>query len=339
MIVSRMIRTLVSLITTLAILHLAAPASEGQRAARVYRIGLLSSTPAPFFMEPFAAEMRERGWVEGQHFTWERRFTGANPNSATVLARELVDLQVDVIVTAITGNAIAARRASARIPIVMVSSGYPVEAGLAQSLAMPGGNVTGNATYVGGKVFGKYLEFLRTLSPRLTRLGVLWDYVPPAATPQEVDLALGELKRAALALRITVKLREVRAKTDVDHALADFAKDRVDALFVTSGPVHADAEIAGPIIEFARRQRIPTMSDFAGGFFKHGGLLAYSPSPAALGRRAAYFVDRILRGANPADLPIEQPSKFDVIINARTARAIGLTIPPALLAQADQIIE
>jgi putative ABC transport system substrate-binding protein len=221
----------------------------------------------------------------------------------------------------------------------MMSSGYPVEAGLAQSLRMPGGNVTGNATYVDGKVFGKYLEFLRILSPRLTRLGVLWDYVPPAATTQEAALALSELNRAARALGITVKLREVRGKSDVDHALAGFAKDRVDALFVTSGPVHADPETAEAIIASARRQRIPTMSDFAGGFFTHGGLLVYSPSPAALGRRAAYFVDRILRGARPADLPIEHPSKFDLIINARTARAIGLTIPPALLAQADQIIE
>src|SRR5262245_14312311 len=125
-IATKAIRRLASLITILAVLHIAAPVSEGQPAHRVYRIGLLSPTPAPFLMEPFAAEMRERGWVEGQHYTWERRFTGANPNSATELARELVALQVDIIVTAVTGNAIAARRASAQIPIVMVSSGYPV---------------------------------------------------------------------------------------------------------------------------------------------------------------------------------------------------------------------
>lgn len=151
-------------------------------------------------MEPFAAEMRERGWVEGLNFTGERRFTGADPSMAPALARELVALRVDVTVTAITGSAIATRRASSQIPIVMVSSGYPVEAGLAHSLGIPGGNVTGNATYVGGKVFGKYLELGRVLPPHLTRLGVLWDYLPPVATVQEAGLALEELKRAALTL-------------------------------------------------------------------------------------------------------------------------------------------
>jgi putative ABC transport system substrate-binding protein len=166
-------------------------AGEAQQLGKVYRIGLLSPSPALFLIEPFLVEMRDLGWVEGQHFTMERRIAGPRLDVAEALARELVDLDVDVIVTVVSGAAVAARRATARVPIVMVTSGYPVEAGLAESLARPGGNVTGNSPYVGGEVFGKYVELLRTISPRMTRLGVLWDYLPPVPTRAEADLSRG----------------------------------------------------------------------------------------------------------------------------------------------------
>jgi putative ABC transport system substrate-binding protein len=311
---------------------------SGQPEAKRYRIGLLSASPAPFFMEPFSAEFRDLGWHEGSHFTWERRFTGGRPESAFKLARELVDLRADVILTMITGNALAAQQASTRIPVVMVSSGYPVEAGLAESLSRPGRNVTGNTSHVEG-LFGKYPEFLRVLSPQLSRLAVVWDYLPPAATTREEELALDEMAHAARRMGITVSVRRVRGKADVDGALTAFASAGIGALFVTSGPVHAQPEVAQLIAGFAQRRRIPTMTDFAGAFFNQGGLMAYSASPAALGRRAAHFVDRILRGANPGDLPIERPSKFDLIINLKMAQAIGLTIPQSLLLRADQLIE
>jgi putative ABC transport system substrate-binding protein len=307
-------------------------AGGGQaQSGKVYRVGLLSPSPALFLVEPFLAEMRELGWVEGQHFTLERRFAGPRLDAADTLARELVDL--------VSGTAVAARRATTRVPIVMITSGYPVEAGLAESLARPGGNVTGNSPYVGGEVFGKYVELLRTLSPRMTRLGVLWDYLPPVATRVETDLSVGELRRAAQAFGITLVTWEVRAATDIEDALAAFAKGRSEALFVSSGPVHALPEVASRVADFAVRRRIPTISDLAGGFFRQGGLMAYSPNPAALGRRAAYFVDRILRGARPGDLPIERPAKFDLVAHARLARTLGLTIPPVLLLRADQVID
>ena len=248
-------------------------------------------------------------------------------------------LKVDVIVTIVTGNAAAAKRATAEIPIVMMTSGYPVEVGLVKSYARPGGNVTGNSIYAGEGLFAKHPEILKMAVPHLARLAVLWNYIPPIVEVGEGELALAELKRAATTLGMAVRVWETRRSEDVESALAAISADRPDALYVTGGTVHAQPQTADRIVKFAEERRLPTMTDFAGAVFSAGILMTYSANLRELGRQTARLVDRILRGARPADLPIERPSKFDLIINLKTAKALGLTIPPSLLLRADQVIE
>jgi putative ABC transport system substrate-binding protein len=254
-------------------------------------------------------------------------------------ARELVALNVDVIVTSITGRAVAASRVTSTIPIVMITSGYPVEAGLVKSCARPGGNVTGNSIYAGTGIFGKHIEILKTLQPRLTRLAVLWSYVPPIAHVGEGEMGLDELTRAASAAGMALRVIYTRTREDIEAALRTLSQERADALYVTGSPIHADARIAKAIADFAIERRMPSMSDFVGGAFAAGLLVTYSANVPLLSRQAAGFVDRILRGASPRDLPIERPSKFDLVLNMKTAKALGLTIPPSLLLRADQVIE
>lgn len=323
-----------------ALVLLAAPESAGaQPAGKTYRIGVLGYVHPPVLREPLVAGMREHGWIEGRHFVLEWRFTEGKPERADALARELVNLKVDLIVTFSTPLAVSARRATGTIPVVMALSGYPVETGLAASLARPGGNVTGNSAWAGGELWGKHVELLRQLVPGMTRLAVLWDWVPPAITHEERTVSLGAFQRAASALGVTLRLLEIRTPEDLDRALTTLAGERVDALFATSGPVHAQPPTSTRIVELSLARRLPTMTDLSGRFFRAGILMTYSPSLADLTRRAAFFVDRILRGAKPGDLPIEQAAKLDLIINLKTAKAIGLTIPPALLLRADQVIE
>ncbi len=314
---------------------LAAPhVAHAQQAGKVYRIGWLAGAPnPPERWKVFLDAMRERGWIEGQNFTTE--FRVVEFARAEAAARELVNLKVDLLLTVNTSNAWAARRATSTVPIVMVTSGYPVETGLAASLARPGGNVTGNASYAGGEMWGKYIELFRELVPRMTRLALLWGYTPPAFLQEEIAPAVEYMKQAAQSLGVTMPLWEIRTATDVEPALAAIAGQRVDALFVTAGPA-TYAERAR-IREFALKHRVPTMSDY---FTKAdaGILLTYPARIADLFRGAAYFVDRILRGARPGDLPIQLPSRFDMIINLKTAKALGLTIPPSVLGRADQVI-
>jgi putative ABC transport system substrate-binding protein len=320
---------------------MAARAASAQPPAKVYRIGILGPHPrgTSTIMDSCFEALREAGWVEGRDFKVEWRNTGGDPVRVNAGARELVALNVDVIVTIVTGHAVAARRATAEIPIVMATSGYPVEVGLVKSYARPGGNVTGNSVYAGKELLGKHAEILKVLVPRLARLAVLWDYIPPIVEVGEGEPALTELKQAAATLGIAVTVWETRRSEDVESALAAISGDRPDALYVTSGPVHTQPQTTGRIVQFAQERRLPTMTDLAGGVFRAGALMTYSANVRALGRQTARFVDQILRGARPGDLPIERPSKFDLIINLRTAKALGLTIPPSLLLRADQIIE
>lgn len=311
-------------------------AASAQRGAKVYRIGVLFSLPAPVMMTRFAEGLRELGWFEGHDFAVESRFTGEAPEGADRAARELAAQKVDVILTSGTGNAVAAMRATAEIPIVMIASGYPVEVGLVKSYARPGGNVTGNSIYAGTELFGKHVEILKTLLPRMQRLAVLWGWVPPVAYVGEGELALEELKRAANTLDVGVHVWETRRVEDVESALRAVSTDRAGALYVSGSPVHR--RTAAKIVEFARKQRLPTMTDVPA-LFEAGILVTYAANPATLARQAAAFVDRILRGARPAELPIERPSKLDLMINLKAAKAIGLTIPQSLLMRADRVIE
>jgi putative ABC transport system substrate-binding protein len=310
--------------------------AHAQRGAKVYRIGVLSPVHVQAYMTPFVEGLRELGWVEGRDFMLEYRFSGNTLGGPDTAARELVALKVDVIVTLVTGNAVAARRATDETPIVMMNSGYPVEVGLAKSYGRPGANVTGNTVYAGTEVFGKHVEILKTLLPRMRRLAVLWGYVSPFVHPREGELALEELKRAATTLGVTVRVLETRRAEDVESALKAASAEAADALYVSGGSVHL--QVAQRIVEFALARRLPTMTDVRP-VFQAGMLLTYSASPAVLARQAAGFVDRILRGARPSELPIERPSKMDLIINLKTAKDLGLTIPPSLLLRADQVIE
>jgi putative ABC transport system substrate-binding protein len=313
-------------------------AAAAQPPGKAYRLGILGLAREHPLIGPFFDALREVGWVDGRNLSVEFRPTGGDPARADAAARELVALKVDLIVTYVTGNAVAAKRNTADIPIVMLTSGYPVEVGLAASYARPGGNLTGNTAYAGTGFFGKHVEILKTLVPRLSRLAVIWSYLPPIVEGAEGDLALTELKQAAATLGIATQVLETKlTPEDVDRALATISAARVDALFVSA--VTGLPEIAGRIVKFAQERRLPAITDFAANLTRAGILITYSANTGAIVRQTARFVDRILRGARPGELPIERPSKFDLIINVKTAKSIRLVIPPSLLLRADQVIE
>ena len=274
--------------------------ARAQASKSVYRIGILSPGPVPHRTDPLIAALHERGWVVGRNLLVEFRDTQGDPRRAEALAAELVDARVDVIVTNVTTTAMAARRATSIVPIVMLTSGFPVEAGLAKSLARPGGNVTGMTAYAGGgALFGKYVQLLHELVPSLRELGVLWGYAPPGYRMEQVAPATDELHRAARALNVTVRFWPTGTDGAVATALAAAADLPLDALFVTAGVIHGSAESRPKIVEFVQRRRLPTLTDSAGTFFAAGGVLAYSADPKEMSARAAHFIDQILRGAKP----------------------------------------
>jgi len=317
----------------------AAPlAAEAQQGRKVYRLGLLATRPTPLILDPFVAEMQKYGWTQDRDYTLEARFTEGYYQRAPALAAELVNRPVDILLTVNTANARAARDASGVIPIVMVTSGYPVAAGLAVSLARPGGNVTGNSIYAGAEVFAKHLSLIREMKSTIRRMGVLWDYTPPAFDVRDGEAALAELRRAASTLGITLSFQMIRTPEEVDPALVALTSARVDAFYVTTGPVNSGAPRS--ILQFLTKYRLPSITDNSLSLLRDGSvLMAYSASLRDLGARTAYFVDRILRGAKPADLPIELPSKFELIINVKNAKALGLTVPQSLLLRADEVIQ
>ena len=302
---------------------------------KIYRIGWVGSRDDRW--DAFQRALAERGWVEGRHFTVEmRRPVQGRLESLERATTELVEAKVDVMVGFGTAYALAAQRASRTVPIVMVTSGFPVEAGVATSLARPGSNVTGNSIYAGGEIFGKALELLREMLPHATTLGVLWDYTPPSIPQAEADIALKELRRAADKLALRTRIWETRAPEDVAAALAQARREALDGLFVTTGILHYNTR--DPILRFVLERRLPTASDFWLPEMQ-APVLVYAPDPHELTREAARYVDRIFRGASPAELPIQLPSRFVLRLNLKTARAIGLTIPTTLRARADQVIE
>ena len=312
--------------------------AEGQQGGKVYRIGMLATRPTPLISDTFTTEMQKRGWMLDRDYLLESRFTEGDYRRAPGLAAELVNRRVDVLLTFNTANARVARDATSTIPIVMVTSGYPVESGLAVSLGRPGGNVTGNSIYAGGEVFAKHVSLLREVKPSIRRLGVLWDYSPPAFHPRDAETALRELRKAADTLSITLSLQMIQDSSDVDTSLTALTRERVDALYATSGPVNNG--VPQSILQFLTRHRVPSVTDYGVTLVRDGTvLMSYSANIRALVGRTAYFVDRILRGAKPADLPIELPSQFELIINLKNAKALGLTVPPSLLGRADELIQ
>jgi len=305
--------------------------ARAQQAGKVYRIGYLSLSPGPGYgTEAFRQGLRELGYVEGRNLIIEYRWAAGKKERLPDLVAELVRLKVEVIVTSVTPAAEAAKRATTTIPIVMAAVGDPVGSGLVASLARPGGNVTG-LTLLSTELAGKRLQMVRELIPKATRVAVL-AYRGTSVT----RLFLEEMRGRARQMGIQLVVQEVDQAGDLPSAFAAMQRERTQALVVQVSPLTADN--TERIIELAAQHRLPAMYDVRS-FVEAGGLVSYGPSLAEMFRRAAYYVDRILKGAKPADLPIEQPTKFELVINLKAAKALGLTIPPALPVRTDQVIE
>jgi ABC-type uncharacterized transport system substrate-binding protein len=309
-------------------------AGEAQQAGRVYRLGLLFPiAPGPSEQRTSAVlipgALRELGYVEGQNLIVERRYADGQVNRFPGLARELVRLRMDVIL-AITPAAIrAARDATKTIPIVMYGNLDPVATGLVANLARPGSNITGVVIAPGGTLAGKKLELLKEAVPGATRIALL------APVDPNFSRQVQEAQKAALPLGVKLTVVEVRDR-DYAGAFATVSRIRPDALFVgANAQFYLDRK---QIIELAAKDRLPAIYEWPEQG-EDGGLIGYGTSLAGLSRRAATYIDRIFKGANPGDLPIEQPTKFDLVINLRTAKALGLAIPQSLLLRADQVIE
>jgi len=297
----------------------------------VHRIGYLSAgspPPAgPSAIEAFHQGLRDLGYVEGQNLVIEERYAEGDDKRLPALAAELVRLRVEVLVTAFTRAALAAKDATTTIPIVMSGVTNPVERGLVASLARPGGNLTGLANSPGPEFVGKQIELLKAAVPAVSRVGVFWD-----STFQD----LKEFEAAAHALGLTVLAADVQKPEHVDAAFATMLQERAEALFVTAAA--QNVRHLNQIVEFATVHRLPTMFQNASAV-EAGGLMSYFLDWAALRRHSAVYVDKILKGAKPADLPVEQPTTFELILNLKTAKALGITIPPSLLLLADKVIQ
>jgi putative ABC transport system substrate-binding protein len=306
-------------------------AARAQHASKVHRIGFLSlQSGLNSTTEAFAQGMRELGYVEGRNLTVEYRWAARKEERLPELAVELVRLKVEVIVTAAAPAIEAAKRATSTIPIVMATAADPVGSGLVASLARPGGNVTGLSA-LSTDLAGKRLQLARELVPKASRVAVLAHHGTSATR-----LFLEEMRVAAQQMEVQLVVQEVQAADDLPGAFAAMQRERAQALVVQITPFSADN--ARRIVELAAQYRLAAMYDVRS-FVDAGGLVSYGPSLPEMFRRAAFYVDRILKGAKPADLPIEQPRKFELVINMKTARALGLSIPQSLLVRADQVIE
>jgi len=323
-------------IKTVALGLLAAPlAAEAQQAAKVARIGFLALNvaPNPHLREAFLQGLRDLGYVEGRNLGIEYRDAEGKFERLPALAAELVALKVDVILAGGTAQALAAKQATRTLPIVFAQAPDPVASGLVTSLARPGGNVTG-LSLLFPELVGKCLEQLKQAVPGVSRVAFLWQ---PGALGErtEKDL-LKAAEVAARALGVRPQFVEARGPADFDRAFSDMTRARAGALTVLGGAIFSIERRR--LVDLAAKNRLPAVYS-AREFVDDGGLMAYGPNVADMFRRAATYVDRILKGTKPGDLPIEQPTKFELVINLKTAKALGLTIPPSLLLRADELIQ
>ena len=314
-------------------LLLATPLADA--APAVPKVGYLSVGSASdprrvTLLGAFQQGLRDLGYIEGKNILVEVRFADGDYDRIPALAAELVRLKVDIIVAYSTVATQAAQNATRSIPIVMTSVVDPVTTGLVANLGQPGANVTG-LSLMAPELVGKQLQLLKELVPKVDRVAVLWNPANASGRPQ-----LREAEAAARKLGLSLQPLEVRGPDDIDRAFAAMTRERARAVLVLVDGVLVDNR--SRIASLAEKARLPAVY----GLREHaeaGGLMVYGASPADLNRRAAIFVDKILKGAKPADLPVEQPTKFELVINLKTAKALGLTIPPALLARADEIIQ
>ena len=314
-----------------AALLVSAPFSEAQQARRLPQVGLLTyGSPLPAVVPEGAvvAGLKELGWVEGQNMALVIRYAEGHPERLPDLARDLVRSKVDIIVTVGTDVARLVKDVVGSIPLVAAVSEDPVEIGLVSSLSRPGGNMTG-VTFVSSELAGKRLELLKEILPRASRVAILWN-------PTHVDSEVRELEPAARSLGIKLQSVEARTPEELEAALLAAAAGGADAVMVVpSRMINLNAK---RIAEFARERRLPAVSMW-GSFAEAGGLVTYGPDIPAMIRRMATHVDRILKGARPGDLPIERPTRFELVVNLRTAKALGMTLPQSVLLQADRVIE
>ncbi len=321
-------------VITLALGLLTAPlAAEAQQAGKVYRIGFLgaeTSATNRHFLEAFRLGMREHGYVEGQNLTIEERWGEGRSEHFRDLITGLIRLKLDVLVTLSGPAALAAKDLTRTIPVVFIAAD-PLGSGLVSSLARPAGNVTGLSITLGDEFAGKWLQLLGEAIPRLSRVAILWNPTNPAAASY-----LKAVQVAAQRLGITLQLQGVTDPTQLDSAFRAIATAHAQALIVFIDPL--TVQYRARIVDLAAKSRLPAIYGFRE-FADAGGLMAYGSNVPALCRRAAVYVDKILKGTRPGDLPVEQATQFEFVINLKTAKALGLTIPQAVLIRADQVIE
>jgi len=324
-----MFRTTVVCLLLTALLPTVAEAQQANKVPRIGYVGAVSSAANLARVEAFRQGLRDAGYIEGQDIIVEYRFAQGKFDRLPALAAELVGLQLEAIVTGGASVTHRVKQATNTIPIVMTNDNDPIGNGFVTSLARPGGNITGLATLT-ADLSGKRLELLKEIIPRLSRVAVLGTSSEPgnAQTLKEAELA-------GAALNLEVRYIDVLDRRDIEVAFRTATKERADAVFLLTGPIFVSQRTQ--IARFAVKSRLPTIS-YRPDFVEDGGLVSYAPSLTHLSRRAATYVDKILKGTKPADLPVEQPTKFELVINLKTAKQIGLTIPPNVLARADRVI-
>jgi putative ABC transport system substrate-binding protein len=314
---------------------LAAPLAAGaQPVGKVYRIGLIVTATRDetgHLIKALSEGLRELGYVEGRNVVFEPRFAEGRQERLPALAAELVQLKVDVLVTGSNPVIAAVKQASVTIPVVMAVSRDPVGAKFIASLARPGANITGLANDTAPEIIGKNLALLKEAAPRVSRVAYLWNPVPPGA-----ETSRNALASAARNLRVAYQPVEIRSRSELEGAFAAMVSERANAVVVAQDPVTFGSR--SQVVLLAARSRLPAVYGVRE-FAEVGGLMSYGPNIADQFRRAATYVDRILKGAKPGDLPIEQPTKFELVINLKAAKALGLTIPQSVLQRADQVID
>jgi putative tryptophan/tyrosine transport system substrate-binding protein len=316
-----------------AVLFAGPLAAEAQQAGKVYRIGFLGNSTAALevnLVGPFREGLRDLGYVEGRNILIEYRWAEGKYDRFPALIGELIVLKVEVIVTAGTPASLAVKKATSLIPLVMVAVGDPVATGLVASLGRPGGNITG-LTSMSQDLEGKRLELLREVIPKISHIAVLWNAASPVQVIEE-----RETRAAAQVLGMKVLSLGVRTREEIEDALAAIVRKRPGALLVLADRLFLHHRTR--IMDFAVQYRLPGVHAYRE-LVEAGGLMSFGPSYAGMHRRAAYFVDRILKGAKPADLPVERPATFELVVNLKAAKALGLTIPPSLLGRADEVIQ
>jgi ABC-type uncharacterized transport system substrate-binding protein len=329
--ITRQSLTIVLAIT--AILGTFSISAEAQQPKKVARIGFVSAvslSSIPARIEAFRQGLHELGYIEGKNIVIEWRSAEGKPDHLPPLIAELMHLKVEVIVSAASTPTRFVKQATSTIPIVMAYDDDPVGSGFAASLARPGGNITGLST-LSSEISGKQLELLKELLPKLSRVGVLGDVARPG-----IAKALKEINLSADAFRVQIQYLEVRDPTNIETAFRAASKDHADAVLVLPSPILTSQR--KQVVELAVKNRLPAIYSRPE-YIEDVGLAFYGPSLTDLYHRAATYVDKILKGANPGDLPIEQPTKFELIINLKAAKQIGLTIPPNVLARADRVIK